>query len=164
MNATEARFERCIEEEADTIELAQRLAPLLLPADLIILSGDLGAGKTFLTRALCRALGLPKDERVTSPTFTLVHEYLTKPPILHADLYRLTDEEEVYELGLESRRGDGSLLIVEWGAPFETALGGSALHVDIDLEPRTARFRGASARARTTIEQLAITYREGGSA
>ena len=78
-----------------TQALAQRIAPHLVASDLVVLDGPLGSGKTFFTRALCRALGLPRSLRVPSPTFTLVHEHETRPPLSHADLYRLSTPAEV---------------------------------------------------------------------
>jgi tRNA threonylcarbamoyladenosine biosynthesis protein TsaE len=110
-----------------TVALARRLAPLLAASDLVILSGDLGAGKTFFARALCRALGVPHDIDITSPTFTLVHELAGRLPILHADAYRLNHPAEVVSLGLRDARGAGALLIVEWGEPYLDVLGGEAI-------------------------------------
>jgi tRNA threonylcarbamoyladenosine biosynthesis protein TsaE len=118
---------------------------------LVILSGDLGAGKTFFTRALSRALGVSQDERITSPTFTLMHEYEARLPITHSDLYRVADEDELGQLGLRDRRGDGSVLVVEWGEPFEAALGGDALRITFDLETtglRSARIEASGERSR----------------
>ena len=116
-----------------TIRLAHRLAALLEPSDLLVLEGDLGAGKTFFTRALCRALGVPRGVSVTSPTFTLVHEHEARLPIAHADLYRLRDPGELPELGLRERRAEGALLVVEWGAPYLEALGGDGLRIRFAL-------------------------------
>jgi len=104
----------------------------LRPGDLLVLSGDLGSGKTFFTRALCRALGVPSEIRVTSPTFTLVNELPGRIPILHVDLYRVASSHEVLELGLRERR-EGALLVVEWGAPFVDELGGEALELELEL-------------------------------
>src|SRR5262245_53287866 len=95
--------------ESATRALAERLAPLLGASDLVVLSGALGAGKTFLVRELCELMGL-ENERVTSPTFALIHEYDTQPPVAHADLYRLSEARDVRALGLDSQRDDGKLL------------------------------------------------------
>ena len=129
-----------LSDEQATTALAQRIAPHLKPGDLLILDGPLGSGKTFFTRALCRALHLPEDVRVPSPTFTLVHEHDTDPPLAHADVYRLTNEEEVMELGLDAQRDAGYIVVVEWGAPFIDVLGGDALVVRLTLDPRTAKL------------------------
>jgi tRNA threonylcarbamoyladenosine biosynthesis protein TsaE len=97
----------------------------LRAGDLVILSGGLGAGKTFLARAIARALGV--GEAVTSPTFTLVQEYeTTKGPLLHVDLYRLLGDKlaaEIARLGLRERRGEGAILLVEWGGDAAGMLG-----------------------------------------
>jgi tRNA threonylcarbamoyladenosine biosynthesis protein TsaE len=138
-----------------TNQLAAQLAPLLLPADLLLLAGPLGAGKTFFARALARALGLAADTRVTSPTFTLVHEYDTEPRLVHADLYRLGDDERaVYELGLLAQRDDGALLVVEWGEPFVRLLGGDALLLRLEREPRQATISATGERSRQLLEAL----------
>jgi len=100
----------------------------------VILSGEMGAGKTFLVRAIARGLGA--DARVTSPTFALVHEYPTPRGVLvHADLHRLqrsfaphdarrSFETQVAALGLRERRSEGAFLVVEWGEEAIDALGG----------------------------------------
>lgn len=140
-----------------TIRFARTLATVLAQGDLVILSGDLGAGKTFFTRALCRALGVSPHEPITSPTFTLVHEHIARLPITHADLYRVRDEDELTHLGLRDRRGEGSVLIVEWGRPFETVLGGDALRITFDLASngsRSARVEATGDRSMNLHEAL----------
>jgi tRNA threonylcarbamoyladenosine biosynthesis protein TsaE len=112
-----------------TIRLAQAIAPELQASDLVVLSGDLGTGKTFFARALCRALGVSSDVEIVSPTFTLVQELTGRLPIAHADAYRLADENELLGLGLREARGEGSVVILEWGAPYIELLGGDALMV-----------------------------------
>lgn len=134
----------------DTTRLAASIADALAPGDLVLLHGDLGAGKTFLVRALLRRLG--ERGRVTSPTFTLVQEYGTRRgTVVHADLYRLRDSAaglaaEVERLGLRERRGEGAIVLVEWPGGAEEALGGDpALEVRLAIGEggaRTATLRG----------------------
>jgi len=114
------------------VRLARRLAAALGPGDLLVLTGELGAGKTFFARALCRARGLPVEVRVTSPSFALVQEYRLaswRPgaaPVVHADLYRIDGDDQVRRLGLRERR-DEALLVIEWGDRYISELGGHAL-------------------------------------
>lgn len=121
---------RTLRSRRDTRRLGEAIARALRPGDLVILSGDLGAGKTFLVRAVARALGVP--DAVTSPTFTLVHEHATpRGALVHADLYRLLEPGsdlpgEVARLGLRERRAEGAMLIVEWGESAVASLGGDA--------------------------------------
>lgn len=89
------------------------LAPMLLPGDVIALSGDLGAGKTVFTQGLAGALGV--EGRVTSPTFTLVHNYDGRYRIVHMDVYRLDSFQEVLDLGFEELLDPEAILVVEWG-------------------------------------------------
>jgi tRNA threonylcarbamoyladenosine biosynthesis protein TsaE len=141
----------------DTTRLGASIARALEPGDLVLLGGDLGAGKTFLAGAIAHALGVPAGDRVTSPTFTLVQEYETpRGTLLHADLYRLLGADldaEVRRLGLRERRGDGAIVVVEWGADAIDALGGdAALTVALSIDgssSRTARLTGPRAAACT---------------
>jgi tRNA threonylcarbamoyladenosine biosynthesis protein TsaE len=140
-------------EKSDTRALAEKLAPLLAASDLVVLSGALGAGKTFLVRELCDVLGLV-DERVTSPTFSLIHEYDTRPPVAHADLYRLSEPRDVRALGLDSQRDDGKLLLVEWGEPFISILGGDGLLIALSREPRRATITATGPRSTEILARL----------
>lgn len=141
-----------------TQALAGQLAPLVRGSDLLILSGALGAGKTFFSKALCGALGVD-ERRVTSPTFALVHEYQGRLPIAHADLYRLSSVAELEPVGLLDMRDDGRLLLVEWGEPFEAALGGDALLLSLTLSPRRATISASGERSRTLLDALGARLR-----
>ncbi|MCH2110469.1 MAG: tRNA (adenosine(37)-N6)-threonylcarbamoyltransferase complex ATPase subunit type 1 TsaE [Polyangiaceae bacterium] len=134
--------------------LAREMASLLRAGDLVILTGDLGAGKTYLSGSLLYGLGLDEEERVTSPTYTLVNEYETTPPVYHCDLYRLSEDDEVYELGLSSQRLDGAIVIAEWGTPYLETLGGDAIHLQLELEPRRALFPSCGERQREFCQSL----------
>ena len=104
---------RTSSSEADTRALAAALAPSLMPGAVILLSGDLGAGKTAFVRGLAEGLDLDPDE-VTSPTFTLVHEYRGgRLPLIHVDLYRL-DRAELDEIGLDQALAAHGVIAVEW--------------------------------------------------
>lgn len=140
-----------------TIHLARKLAERVAPGDLVVLSGDLGAGKTFFTRAMCRALGVPPSIPITSPTFTLVHEHAGRLPIVHADVYRLKDASELHELGLRARRAEGALLVVEWGGSYVEALGGDALEVELREFPgggRSALLNATGDRSTDLLRSL----------
>ena len=98
--------------EAETERLGAALAPRLPPGTVIAFAGDLGAGKTAFTRGLARGLGV--DGRVTSPTYTIVNEYPGQVPLFHFDLYRLSDPEELFDIGWEDYLERGGILAVEW--------------------------------------------------
>ena len=99
--------------ETETRAIAAALAPTLMPGAVILLSGDLGAGKTAFVRGLAAGLGLDPDE-VTSPTFTIVHEYRGgRLPLIHVDLYRL-DRAELDDIGLDQDLAEQGVTAVEW--------------------------------------------------
>ncbi len=90
------------------------LGQCLVPGDIVLLFGDLGAGKTTFTQGLCQGLGLPENEYVRSPSFTLINEYSGRFPIFHVDLYRLETAQEIEQLGLEEILFGRGISIVEW--------------------------------------------------
>jgi tRNA threonylcarbamoyladenosine biosynthesis protein TsaE len=134
--------------------LALCVAKVVKASDLLILDGQLGAGKTFFVRALCRAMGLDSRIRVTSPTFALVHEIATHPRLCHADLYRLTTRRDVLALGLLERRDEGDLVIAEWGRPWLDALGGDGLVFEFACEPRVVSLRATGPRSSVMQQEM----------
>lgn len=122
---------RSVEETRD---LASALAPLVHPGDLFVLAGDLGAGKTALVQGLGRGLGV--QERITSPTFTLVHVYDGgRLPIHHLDVYRLEQLSEATDLGLPEMLDDGGVVLIEWGDAITPVLPHDYLEVRLTFGP-----------------------------
>ena len=118
---------------AQTALIAGAIASVARPRDIIVLSGPMGAGKTAFTRGFAEAVGVGGDEHVSSPTFTLVHEYVTgRFPLHHADLYRLGTLGEVSDLGLRERADLGAVVLVEWGDVAGDLLGE---HLSVELSP-----------------------------
>jgi len=134
---------RMIEWESATPEesreLGQSLGGQLVPGDLIVYSGDLGAGKTTFTQGVARGLGV--TAAVTSPTFTILQQYVGRIPVFHVDAYRLEDPEEIRETGLEEIFEAGGVTLVEWPERLE----GLDLLPEDGLEIRI-RHRGESRR------------------
>jgi len=138
-------------DEAATKALGEKLAGVLHPGDAVCLTGPLGAGKSTLARALVRALTSP-DEEVPSPTFTLVQFYDGRGfPVAHFDLYRLTDPDEAYEIGLEEALEDGAALI-EWPQRLEGRLPTDRLAIDITPVGEEGEARRAVIVAHGTFE------------
>jgi tRNA threonylcarbamoyladenosine biosynthesis protein TsaE len=127
-------------DDAATVALGESLAKKLRVGDALCLNGPLGAGKSTLARGLVRALTRP-DEEVPSPTFTLVQAYEGRDfPIAHFDLYRLTDPDEAYEIGIEDALEFGAA-IIEWPERLEGRLPPDRLDIDLFLEGDARRAR-----------------------
>lgn len=144
----------------ETRELAAALAELVAPGDIILLVGDLGAGKTAFTQGLARALGV--TEQVTSPTFTLVRSYTGRLPLHHLDVYRLEHLQEAEELGLAELVDGQGVVVIEWGDAVAPMLPPEYLEVRIVLgdgdDDRELTFRPVGPRwaARTEAVRRAL--------
>jgi tRNA threonylcarbamoyladenosine biosynthesis protein TsaE len=108
--------------EEETIVLGQRIARALPPRRVVLLIGNLGAGKTTLAKGIVSGLGAAPPEEVSSPTFTLIHEYGTEGRAYHVDLYRLDEPHEVANLGLEELFEREAIVLIEWGERFPNLL------------------------------------------
>jgi tRNA threonylcarbamoyladenosine biosynthesis protein TsaE len=115
----------------ETIAVGRKIARLLTPPKFLVLSGDLGAGKTTLVKGIAEGLHAAEAEEVTSPTFTLIHEYegelhghgnAAPVKLYHLDLYRIEGERQLESLGIEELAGPESIVLVEWGEKFPSVV------------------------------------------
>jgi len=151
MPAASRTHEFTTESGLDTVEVGRRLVSLLAPPQLLVLRGDLGTGKTTLVKGIAEALDAAEADEVTSPTFTLLHEYdgvrEDKPvKLFHLDVYRLEGERQLETLGLDDLMTEDALVLVEWGEKFKsilkkatgeveiTSLGGDARRIKVTLK------------------------------
>ena len=114
----------------ETEDVGAQLAGRLGPGAVVAFTGDLGAGKTAFVRGMARGLGI--EDRVTSPTFTIVNEYEGgRLPLFHFDMYRLGSSEELFDIGWEDYLARGGVCAVEWSENIDDALEGGCVRVDI---------------------------------
>ncbi len=121
----------------ETIELGRRIAARLPARAVVLLIGNLGAGKTTLAKGIVAGLGAASPEDVTSPTFTLIHEY--SPRVYHIDLYRLDTAGQVAALGLEEIFDRDAVVLIEWGERFPQLLPRRRVEIRLRAAPREAR-------------------------
>jgi tRNA threonylcarbamoyladenosine biosynthesis protein TsaE len=124
----------------ETIAFGRKLKELLAPPKLVLLCGDLGAGKTTLVKGIAAAFEAAAEEDVTSPTFTLVHEYRgPRVNLYHIDLYRIDTPRELETLALDDLRSDNSILLIEWGEKFPRLVKERDLEIALDRESENSR-------------------------
>ncbi len=150
--------------EQQTRDLAAALAELARPGDLLVLVGDLGAGKTVFTQGLGRGLGI--DEQITSPTFALVQSYVGRLDLHHLDVYRLEQVNEALDLGLAELLDDDAVMVIEWGDTIAPVLPHDYLEVRlsygegdgdarrIELVPVGHRWSARGRAMATVLEQV----------
>jgi tRNA threonylcarbamoyladenosine biosynthesis protein TsaE len=132
------------QSDAGTIEVGRKLAHLLKPPQLLVLRGDLGTGKTTLVKGIAQALDAADPDEVTSPTFTLLHEYDgtqdgNPVKLFHLDVYRLEGERQLETLGLDELLTPDALVLVEWGEKFKSIRKKSTGEIAISSEGGDAR-------------------------
>ena len=125
--------------EEETIEVGVTLARELPKKRLVLLIGNLGAGKTTLAKGIVTGLGAAAPEEVSSPTFTLIHEYGEDGRVYHIDLYRLEEQREVATLGLDELFDREAIVLIEWGERFPRLLPAERTEIHIRALPDEAR-------------------------
>ena len=119
-------FFTSVEEETERI--GEEFAKTLSPGEVVAMRGGMGVGKTAFVRGLARGLGI--SDRVTSPTYTIVNEYPSDPPLFHFDLYRLSSSEELFEIGFDDYLARGGICVIEW---FENAEGEYGYNYEVSI-------------------------------
>lgn len=143
------------ESEACSLELGRLLGERLEPGDVLALRGELGAGKTLLTRGIARGLGVPSEVRVTSPTFTFINEYDGRLRLYHLDLYRLGDIDELETLPWREALFGVGVAVVEWPERMEELLPEERWEIRINVtgdESRSVAIRPSGERNRKRLE------------
>jgi tRNA threonylcarbamoyladenosine biosynthesis protein TsaE len=124
----------------ETIAFGRTLVGQLTPPKLVLLRGDLGAGKTTLVKGIAAAFDAASEEDVTSPTFTLIHEYRGPRAILyHIDLYRIDTPRELDTLALDDLRSENSVLLIEWGEKFPRLVRDRDVEISLERESESGR-------------------------
>lgn len=139
----------------ETQKLGYEIGQLSEPSDLILLTGELGAGKTCLTQGICRGAGF--EGFASSPSFVLIREYAGRIPIYHIDLYRLDDIEEVIELGLEDYINGDGLCVIEWADKAQTYFPSDHMRIDIEhisQDERSFKLSATGERYVQLVEQI----------
>jgi len=140
----------------ETLAVGEQLGRRLERGDVVALYGELGSGKTTLTKGIARGLRIQAE--VFSPTFTLIHEYPGRLPLYHVDLYRIQDEEEIWNLGIEEYLYGEGVTVIEWADRMQSLL--PSVRLDVSLraigeEEREIEFRAHSERLSRIAEETA---------
>ncbi len=139
----------------ETFALGEKLGRLVQPGDVVLLTGDLGAGKTWFAKGVAKGLGV--TEHVSSPTYTIINEYQGRLPFYHMDVYRLSDPDEAYDLGLEEYFYGQGVTLVEWPQRIEDFLPREVMMIDITVtgeEGRELEFTPLGTRYLELLEEL----------
>ncbi len=124
----------------ETIALGRSLVSILMPPKLVLLRGDLGAGKTTLVKGIAKGFDAAEEDNVTSPTFTLIHEYRGfRVNVYHIDLYRIDTPRQLETLGLDDLLSENSLLLLEWGEKFSRFVRERDVEIQIERLGETER-------------------------
>ena len=142
---------------SETIQIGKGIGHLLRPGDVVALVGELGAGKTQFIKGLAEGVGVGKPTYISSPSFTLINEYLGKVPFYHIDLFRLEQEKEAEELGLEDYFQAGGITAIEWADKIPFLLPEEILWIEIHYTGeniRSLEISGKGDRYHKLVEEL----------
>jgi tRNA threonylcarbamoyladenosine biosynthesis protein TsaE len=139
-----------------TEAMGKVLGEIAEPGDVITLEGPLGAGKTTLTQAIARGLGVDPRIYITSPTFSLLHEYQGRIPLYHMDLYRLAGEDEIESLGFSEYLYGNGLTVIEWPDRLGSLIPPERLHVELAMSGETSRSANLTAHGNLWQKKLAV--------
>jgi tRNA threonylcarbamoyladenosine biosynthesis protein TsaE len=148
-------------DSSATWQFGSQFGQLLFPGAVVALVGPLGAGKTFLVRAIAEGLGIPDSRIVSSPTFVLIQEYAARLPIYHFDAYRLRTPGEFADLGVHEYFAGNGVCLVEWADRVEEILPMELLRIRLEVTGETSRRITVEARG-PRYEKLAATMNHGG--
>jgi tRNA threonylcarbamoyladenosine biosynthesis protein TsaE len=134
-----AKWEVVTQSADETIQRGREIGAKLKPPILLLLFGELGAGKTTLTKGIVNGLGAAEEEQVTSPTFTLVHKYDQAAVVYHVDLYRVADFHDLESLGLEDFLTERAIVIVEWPEKFSLRANWPVVRIHLEHQGEDSR-------------------------
>lgn len=143
------------ENEDDTLKTGEKIGKLLKKGMVVTLSGDLGVGKTVMAKGIAKGLGV--EARVTSPTFNIVKEYKGREKLCHFDVYRISDPEEMFEIGFGEYIAGGAVCLIEWAEMIEEILPADRLSVNIlrtDDEKREIVLAAPEGKHTSVLESL----------
>jgi tRNA threonylcarbamoyladenosine biosynthesis protein TsaE len=154
---TEAEFVVITKSDQETIELGYKLGTCLAEGDVVALVGELGSGKTWITKGIARGVGISPNTVITSPTFALVNEYQGRATLFHMDIYRLGSLPELLSAGIEEYLYGGGIAVLEWADRWPEILPEHTVRVQLSIlddHSRRISLSGDHARASTIIEAV----------
>jgi len=143
--------------EEETVSLGRMVGSKLKGGDVVGLIGELGAGKTYLVKGLAEGLGIPEDQYVASPTFTLINEYKGNIMLYHFDLYRIQHEKELEGIGYDEYLYGNGVVVIEWAEKMSRLLPTELLLIEIQREGESKRkfiFTGKGSRYAQLVEEI----------
>jgi tRNA threonylcarbamoyladenosine biosynthesis protein TsaE len=140
---------------AETRRAGERLGRVLAAGDVVLLDGELGAGKTCFVQGVARGLGVPRERRVASPTFTLINQHPGRVPLYHVDLYRIGDPGELEEIGIRDYLGGEGVAVIEWAERLGALSPRERVDVRFEITGETERRLSARAVGETAQARLA---------